>query len=50
VRGGTRTTSPLDDRQSLEATLRRALVQGATDEVEAKIKDALPGPLQGIFG
>lgn len=40
----------LDDRQSLESTLRRAIVRGATDEVKAKIKDALPGPFGGILG
>jgi hypothetical protein len=40
----------LDDRQTLESTLREALVQAAIDEVKAKIKDALPGPFGGLFG
>jgi hypothetical protein len=40
----------LDDRQSLESTLRKAITQAAIDEVKAKIKDALPGPLQTILG
>lgn len=39
----------LNDRRSLESTLRDALVQGAIDEVKAKIKGALPGPLQTIL-
>lgn len=40
----------LDDRQSLESTLRDALVQAAKDEIKERIKDALPGPLQGLLG
>jgi hypothetical protein len=40
----------LDDRKSLETTLRDALVQGAIDEVTGRIKDALPGPLRGLLG
>jgi hypothetical protein len=40
----------LDDRQALESTLRDALVQAALDEVRERIKDALPGPLQGLLG
>jgi hypothetical protein len=40
----------LDDPGSLEPTLRDALVQGALDEAKQQIKDALPGPLQGILG
>jgi hypothetical protein len=40
----------LDDPDSLESTLRDALVQGATDEARARLKDALPGPLQGFLG
>ena len=39
----------LDDRRSLEATLRDALIQGAIDAVRASIDDALPGPLQGLL-
>ena len=39
----------LDDPESLEPTLRDALVQGALDEARAQIKDALPGPLQGLL-
>jgi hypothetical protein len=40
----------LDDRQALESTLRDALVQAALDEVRERIKDAVPGPLQGLLG
>jgi hypothetical protein len=40
----------LDDRKSLEPTLRKALIQGALDEIEDRIRDALPGPLAGLFG
>ncbi len=40
----------LDDRQALESTLRDAIVQAALDEVRERIKDALPGPLQGLLG
>ena len=40
----------LDDRKSLESTLRDALLQGAIDETKGPIKDALPGPLQGLLG
>jgi hypothetical protein len=39
----------LDDGASLESTLRDALVQGAIDEVKARIRDALPGPLRGLL-
>lgn len=39
----------LDDRRSLESTLRDAVIQGAIDAVKASIGDALPGPLQGLL-
>ncbi len=38
----------LDDRASLEATLRDALVQGALDTAKARIREALPAPLRGL--
>jgi hypothetical protein len=38
----------LNDRASLESTLRDALVSGAVDEVKAQIREALPGPLRGL--
>ena len=40
----------LDDRKSLESTLRDALIQGAIDAAKESINDALPGPLQGLLG
>ncbi len=40
----------LNDPGTLETTLRDAVVQGATDEARAKLKDALPGGLQGLLG
>jgi hypothetical protein len=40
----------LDDRQSLEATLREAVIRGAIDAVRESIADALPGPLRGLLG
>lgn len=40
----------LGDPESLEPTLRDALVQGAIDEAKQQLKDALPGPLQGLLG
>jgi hypothetical protein len=39
----------LDDPASLEPTLRDALKQGALDEAKRQLKDALPGPLQGLI-
>lgn len=40
----------LEDSVALEKILRDALVQGAIDDVRARIKDKLPGPLQGLVG
>lgn len=40
-----RVFADLDQGRPLESTLRDALVQGAIDEA----KDALPGPLRGLF-
>ena len=39
----------LDDRKSLESTLRDSLIQGAIDAAKESIDDALPGPLQGLL-
>ena len=39
----------LDDRKSLESTLRDSLIKGATDAAKESINDALPGPLQGLL-
>ena len=40
----------LDDRKSLESTLRDALIKAAIEEAKEWISDALPGPLQGLIG
>jgi hypothetical protein len=40
----------LDDGESLEPTLRDALVQGAIEEAKEQIEDSLPRPLQDLFG
>lgn len=40
----------LDDPDALQQILRDALVQGAIDDVRERIKDKLPGPLQGLVG
>lgn len=40
----------LGDRASLESTLRDALLQGAIDEAKGRLRQALPGPLQGLLG
>ena len=40
----------LDDRKSLESTSAMPSSKAAIDEVERSIKDALPGPLQGLLG
>jgi hypothetical protein len=39
----------LDDRTTLEKTLRDAIVRGALDEAKAQIAEALPGPLRGLL-
>jgi hypothetical protein len=40
----------LDGHKSLESALLDAFLQGAIDEAKAPIKDALPDPLQDLFG
>jgi hypothetical protein len=40
----------LDGHKSLESALLDAFLQGAIDEAKAPIEDALPDPLQDLFG
>jgi hypothetical protein len=40
----------LDGHRSLESALLDAFLQGAIDEAKAPLKDALPDPLQDLFG
>jgi len=44
-----RLLADLNDSEALEASLRDAVVEGAKDAVKQRIKDALPGPLQGLI-